>query len=69
MSDPIADIIFSTHGYDDEYARDRSIEAAAKQIRQQIGREIVDEFVRNPYKSVLVIVQEVCKMEESNDGY
>ena len=64
MNDPIADIMrdaFVLTG-SDEYPND-----VAKQIRQQIGLELIEKLGFIPVANK--VISEVCKMGESNDGY
>ena len=63
MSDPIAEDLYKLGHWNDRKIVDR----LAKQIRQQIGLELLEKLEFIPVADK--VIREVCKMEESNDGY
>ena len=69
--DKVEDIIYSTHGYNGQYAMQCAIAHATKQIRQQIGRECSEAIGHHwmvdgdwSLNDVLGVIREVCQLEE-----
>lgn len=64
MSDPIAEYMAEEFEVDIDWT-----EKVAKQIRQQIGRELLEKGVLKPCSFEFTIgeddIREVCKLEES----
>ena len=61
MSDPIADILKQRFNTPHQV-----VEKTVKQIRQQIGRELLYKFRSHHLKFVRDIIREVCQMEQAD---